>query len=146
MTKQKTPDKLSHWVVLLLCAGALCLAAVMDPAKSDSKMTSVAGFPIPPICGMKNMTGLPCPGCGLTRSWVAAAHGNLKMSLQFNRMGWLLMLYTGLQALRHASILLFPQNYERMKPWGRRLDKAIAPLAILLLANWVWNMIVHFSS
>lgn len=27
------------------------------------------------LCPFRRITGLPCPGCGLTRSWVYAAHG-----------------------------------------------------------------------
>jgi len=38
----------------------------------------------PSFCPFKVMTGLPCPGCGLTRATVALLHGDLSTSLHFH--------------------------------------------------------------
>jgi len=46
----------------------------------------------PPICMFKLMTGMPCPGCGLTRSVVALLHGDLTTSLHFHPLGVLFVL------------------------------------------------------
>ncbi|WP_340537717.1 DUF2752 domain-containing protein [Nocardioides sp. GXZ039] len=46
--------------------GALALAFVLAP-------DGVEDGPI--LCPFRRLTGLPCPGCGLTRSWVYLAHG-----------------------------------------------------------------------
>ena len=40
-----------------------------------------------PLCLFHAATGLPCPGCGLTRSFVAISHGRFLQSLAFNQMG-----------------------------------------------------------
>ena len=41
----------------------------------------------PVLCPFRLATGLPCPGCGLTRSWVAAAHGDLSTAFADNLFG-----------------------------------------------------------
>jgi hypothetical protein len=41
----------------------------------------------PTICPFRLATGLPCPGCGLTRSWVYLAHGRWADSVAANPFG-----------------------------------------------------------
>jgi hypothetical protein len=36
------------------------------------------------ICVFKNVTGLPCPGCGLTRAYLSLLHLDLIKALQFH--------------------------------------------------------------
>ncbi|MGV9711706.1 DUF2752 domain-containing protein [Gordonia sp. NPDC003424] len=62
---------------------ALAAAALWSPAGSGSG---------PDLCPFRRMTGLPCPACGLTRSWVALAHGDLSAAFGYNLFGPLFML------------------------------------------------------
>jgi hypothetical protein len=39
------------------------------------------------LCGFRNMTGLPCPGCGLTHSFCALAKGSFGDAFAFNLLG-----------------------------------------------------------
>jgi hypothetical protein len=43
------------------------------------------GYGLP--CGFHAVTGLPCPGCGLTRSVLALLHGHVGESLRLHPMG-----------------------------------------------------------
>ncbi len=53
----------------MLAAGgvvALVAACFLSPASIEDG---------PVLCPVRALTGLPCPGCGLTRSWVYLTHG-----------------------------------------------------------------------
>jgi hypothetical protein len=45
----------------------------------------VAGLPM--LCPFRMVTGLPCPGCGMTRSLISLAHGDIAASLYFHPLG-----------------------------------------------------------
>jgi len=47
---------------------------------------------LPTLCPFRWVTGLPCPGCGLTRSVVAAAHGDVGQALVFHPLGLAVLL------------------------------------------------------
>ena len=45
---------------------------------------------LPSICPFYNLTGLPCPGCGLTRAFVCLGHGRWLESLHWHPLGLLI--------------------------------------------------------
>lgn len=57
------------------------------------------------VCGFKNMTGLPCPGCGLTHSFCALGKGDLPSAFAFNALGPLLFLALGVTWVRALLVL-----------------------------------------
>lgn len=57
------------------------------------------------ICAFKNVTGLPCPGCGLTHSFCALGKGDFSGAFSFNLMGPPLFLLSTLFWLRSAFYL-----------------------------------------
>lgn len=68
--------------VLVGCAGAALVLAA-DP-------TSDAGFPLPP-CPFALLTGLDCPGCGVTRMLFSLLHADLPAALHYNALALLLL-------------------------------------------------------
>jgi Protein of unknown function (DUF2752) len=62
------------------------------------------------ICGFKNFTGLPCPGCGLTHSFCALAKGDFSDAFSFNLLGPALFLILVFAWVRSLSVLLNISN------------------------------------
>lgn len=62
---------------------AVGAAFALDPAHIDDG---------PVLCPFRLLTGLPCPGCGLTRSWVYLAHGQWSDAWLANPFGIVSML------------------------------------------------------
>jgi len=58
------------------------------------------------ICGFKNLTGLPCPGCGLTHSFCALTHGDVSGAFAFNLLGPVLYLALIVLWIRSICVLL----------------------------------------
>lgn len=84
---------------------------------------------LPVLCTMRRLTGLPCPGCGMTHAFVAIAHGQWAAALHYNAMAYPLfaagLVYLGLRALEAG---------------GRRRPAIPArPTAVLL---WVYAIAV----
>ncbi|HXC17849.1 MAG TPA: DUF2752 domain-containing protein [Holophagaceae bacterium] len=42
---------------------------------------------LPEMCAFQAMTGLPCPTCGITRSFAATAHGQLGLAFHYHAFG-----------------------------------------------------------
>jgi hypothetical protein len=54
----------------------------------------------------KNLTGLPCPGCGLTHSFCALAKGKVASAFGFNAMGPAIFILAAGFWLRSVAVML----------------------------------------
>lgn len=97
-------------------------------------------LPIHLHCVFKMLTGVPCPGCGTVRSLQLLFHGDVAGSVLTNPLGLILSLLavTALVLLIRDACrdddLLYRLMHRRWPVW------AIAMVAVLTLANWVWNI------
>jgi hypothetical protein len=58
------------------------------------------------ICLFKSLTGLPCPGCGLTHSFCALAKGHIAQALSYNLLGPPIFVLASAFWLRSIGVLL----------------------------------------
>lgn len=76
-------DRLWHLGVLLLCVGVVVMSVLLQPGNDA---VGLLGVPIPELCTFRRWTGMSCPGCGLTRSFVYMGHFAISDAF---RMHWL---------------------------------------------------------
>lgn len=84
MTKQtlSLSGRQTRWGLLGLTAAPLLGACAYN-----------LGCPIPSlICPIQHWTGIPCPTCGMTRSFMAIARGDVLQALQYHLFGPVLFL------------------------------------------------------
>lgn len=74
-----------RWIYLLL--GICLVASFLVPTAWVAQA--------PTVCPLRSTTGIPCPGCGLTRSFVATAEGDVVRAFGFHAFGPPLMLLFG---------------------------------------------------
>jgi hypothetical protein len=71
----REPWKRRFWGGLFFCIGLLLFVVFFRPYALEGDM----GIKII-ICPFRNLTGLPCPGCGLTRAVYHLAHGDFRQA------------------------------------------------------------------
>ncbi len=87
--------KLIRWGILGFCSAPIIGTFIYNK-----------GYRIPfLVCPIKHFTGIPCPTCGMTRSFMAIAHGDLGQAFAFHLFGPILFL-TFLIAIIHLSLEL----------------------------------------
>lgn len=120
---------------MLAIAVLVLLASFGLEVRSDQRVAArgLPNIPLPPTCPLHEFTGCSCPGCGLTRSFVHLAHGDVQASLNVHRLGWLLALAVVAQIPFRLVTLRWPDR-EILSLANRRRIGLV--LITLLIANW----------
>jgi hypothetical protein len=125
--------------MLIICALAIGASPLLKVLPDERvAVRGVDGLVLPPSCPARQIFGINCPGCGLTRSFVHLAHGEWQESLQVNRVGWILML---------AAVLQIPYRAHAVWGSGKWVCGPVvswwfsSTLIALLIGSWLLRLI-----
>jgi hypothetical protein len=130
------PDRFYHIILLALSASVLLLAVVLSIRDHSQVILPVLQLPLPELCTMRRMLGIDCPGCGLTRCFIALAHGDVTAAWSYNPAGlWLFLVMAFQVPFRIYQLWRLSRGQrELLLPWTLQITLAI--LAIALLTQW----------
>jgi hypothetical protein len=130
-------DQLPNLIVFLVCFCLLAGALILTPPHSGTPDVRLGNANLPSVCTFKNLTDLPCPGCGLVRSVTAVMHGDLGTSVANHRLGWITAVYIFIQLAYRLVLLAIPAWRARVERRGKQLHRGLIVLAVLFALNWI---------
>jgi hypothetical protein len=117
----------------LFCALALAMAAPL--AVTPDALGVLGIVPDGPICLFRRATSLPCPTCGLTRAWMAAARWQWPLAARYHPLAPLIHLAAMVLAVAAGRSALTGRALPGARPWHAGL------VVSLLLAAWVVRLV-----
>ncbi len=141
MTKEQAIKnfKSEQLLQLAFALGIILLSFILSPPNAGSTCVSLGGVNINIPCTSKLISGCDCPGCGLTRSFTALAHGRFKDSIAYHRLGIPLFVLIAMQI--PFRIYLLQKGPEGYTLWVRKfLSYSAAFFGISLIFNWILSL------
>lgn len=83
-------------------------------------------------CVFRLMTGIPCPGCGMTRAWLAALRFDFAAAFAYHPLFWMVPI---------AFVLAFVRDGATSNKLKRGIDIVIAVLCVLVIAVWIVRLV-----
>jgi hypothetical protein len=121
------------WLTLVGLSAMFIISMVWRPADEPSFI----------LCPFRALTGLLCPGCGMTRAFCALGHGELMRAIHFNALSPLLYLSLIVVWIgAAATVLKFPKVRAVVMRLRPNTATSVAILALVLVwwvARLVWG-------
>jgi hypothetical protein len=129
-----------HWSMLRIALLTVLLSCLLQ-VRPDQRVAPQFGpnLTLPELCGSRIMWKMDCPGCGLTRSFISIAHGDIWRAWSLNRVSWLLAV---------ALLLQFPYRWWRLRQLKNHVISEHrwpawcgVALPFLLVVNWILKLL-----
>jgi len=134
---------------LLHAAVAAGLAAMFAASFAGVDRLRFAPLPltgdgVSSICLLKRLTGVPCPTCGMTRSFCSIGRGEFAAAVRFHPLGPLLYVMFAAAMVRSLAIAVSGRRW--LERAARLLILSIPVLILVGLVVWIVRLGFFFTS
>jgi hypothetical protein len=130
---------LLHASIWLAALGVLAAAALLEVRQRTTVVIPLLDYTLPELCYWRTMFDIDCPGCGLTRCFISAAHGQVSDGWRYNPIG-LLMFATVVAQIPYRPWQLWRMRTGRGEFRSVELPYAMLGLSTLLIVQWLWRL------
>jgi len=139
----RRPDRIGHAIV------AAALAAVFIASFARIDRLRLARWPLtgdgtPSICLLKRLTGVPCPTCGMTRSFCCLGRGEVVEAVRFHPLGPVLYALLAVVMVRSAVIAVSGRRW--LEQTARLFIRSILLLVSVGFILWIVRLWQFFAS
>lgn len=130
-----------HAITLVVSVTILTLAALMSVHGQERVDLPFITQALPPLCHMKRMTGVDCPGCGLTRCFISIAHGDINRAWTFNPAGLLVFAMVVSQVPYRLYQMWRIRRGQGIWEHRRLTNVLVAIMVSAMLLQWFWKLL-----
>jgi len=148
------------WVGYLILAGIILFSLLTPPFYNETSMGNETNLPLPPLpaadkggmgkflgknislCVFKNLTGIKCPGCGMTRALLFLGHGNIREAVMMNPNSIIVSLIIISMFANKTSHIFAGRE---MRLYLTKIEKVtvFVLFMLLMLSTWFYNLTLN---
>lgn len=119
----------------LLAITMIFLISLLVPPFEQSRFT---------ICLFKNLTGVPCPSCGMTRAFLFLGHGQILKASSLNPLALPVAILLWMQGVRLFLRLFIKRDYRlQLSPFLLRI--LLTTAIFVVLGIWLFRILPAYA-
>jgi hypothetical protein len=123
----------------------LSLALVLDVGEDRAVVVPGLQVTLPELCWLYRTSGIDCPGCGLTWTFVNVAHGRLAAAWALSPAGWLVFMLAVMQLPFGFAQVVLRRRDRWIERWDHWNVVVLVVVASGLILQWSVRMVLASS-
>jgi len=127
-------------IILLIAILLPILARILVLDENQQVLLPISQHtPLPNVCQFKNIFGIDCPSCGLTRSFILWMHGDYLAAWKLHRLSIFILVFLIIQIPYRLYTLILKKRIVFFSE-RRWLLPTSTVFILLFIGNWFYNL------